>query len=147
MRLCWERLLLILTLATPEIAELGSAIAAMAWGGWLLLPTRVFEGHPALFRPMAALSPQWVWGAGMLTLGIAQASCAVCGPRRDPRGGARRQRRTVANVLVAAWAFVTVMYLAGDWRTPANAVYSLGVLANAWLSIRLSHHWRAPEEA
>lgn len=140
MRRCWERLLLILTLATPEPVELGSSLAALAVGTWLLWPGGQFAHWPVMFRPMKQIAPQWAWALFLLAVGTLQFRASACGQRKA--------RRVAAFIALASWAFVAAMFVRGDLRAIGIPLWFLGAASNGWIFLRLGPWWwQAHDEA
>jgi hypothetical protein len=133
-----ERLWLIVLFGTPEVAGVGSGLAALSMGLRYAWPDQVFDVNPRFFRPMSDLAPEWAWAILMIAVGTVQIFTVA--------DGNRSVRRSAAMAGVLLWAFLTVMYVRGDVRAPVIPLFLLGVAANAWKYLRLSSWWNAEFE-
>lgn len=129
-----ERLRLLLQYATPEIAELGSAGAALLYGGWLLVTgPYLVRTYPHFWRPMEALFPSQVWAGVMVLAGLAQAWQMLLGSKSARRGSA----------LFAAsiWLFIAANWARADVHAPVIGLFLGSALMSVWAHIRLNDYW------
>lgn len=134
-RTCAQRLLLILTLGTPEIVEFFAGLTAVAWGGWILVKPQIVS-HAFLYLH---LLPAWFWGAAPILTGGAQLYLLAC--------GLRPWRQVLALFSLMAWLFTGTMRYLADPLVPSIIFYCLLAAANAWVFLRLAIHFRPHEDA
>lgn len=104
---------------TRRIYELILALAALAWGGWLLLPINTFESSTT-FRVLNATAPEWIWGGLM-----AGAGCQLLyGLWRD----SYTVRRWSIAIMVCLWFAIWCTLVISNWRSTATVTYVFWVI-------------------
>lgn len=134
----WGRLRFALEGTPTHLMELFNGLAALGWGLWLLLPTHTFAADPFLYRELARVAPDVVWGAAATALGTL-GLVTLLGP------GSREGRARIAVAEFFGWLFLLLLLgLSTDWRTTAVPVYTLLALAAGWVYVRLERDRRVP---
>lgn len=129
-------LLLDLYAKDVEPLEVGITIVQLIWCAILLAPGDTF-GTSLSYRAMAALGPEWAWGAGSGCLAALPVAAYL---RRS------YTLRATGLLLSAGWfAFVLAMLVAANPAT-TGWVYALGVVGSGWSFRRLldRHGWEIP---
>lgn len=112
-----------------DFAELQTGLLAVAFGAWLLHPDwDTFDASPS-FRGMAALAPEWIWGAAMLAMGLVQ----ITGLAFD----LMPLRKWGALVAVAAWTFLAVLFGISNIEDGVGVVYTIIALSAGWARLRM----------
>jgi hypothetical protein len=83
---------------------------------------------------LAASAPVWIWGATFGFIGLAQTGGLAL------RCGWMRRLGSIAGA--GAWAFALCGIFFTDWRYVSAVTYTISVLANAWIYLRLSRDER-----
>jgi hypothetical protein len=137
--LTWRnRFRILADFGTPEVIEFKAGVSALSWGLWLLLPGDMFALYPPFFLAMSKIAPEWAWGAGVAATGLAQIFLSA-----TPNWA---WRRFAALHACAMWAFLTTLYLLGEWRAPGVALALTLSVANAWVFYRLRRFHADGEE-
>jgi hypothetical protein len=133
----WGRLRFALEGTPTHLMELFNALAAMGWGLWLLLPTHAFAADPFLYRELARLAPDVVWGVAAVALGALGLAALL--------GDGRESRARIAVGLFFGWLFLVLLLgLSTSWRTTAVPIYTLLALSAGWVYVRLERDRRGP---
>lgn len=104
---------------TRRIYELILALAALAWGGWLLLPINTFESSTT-FRVLNATAPEWAWGILMVGAGLQ----LWYGLWQDSYTMRRWSLAIMACLWLATWGALVI----GNWRSTATVHYIFWVI-------------------
>jgi hypothetical protein len=122
-----ERLLAILYLGTPEIAELVSAYTLLLWGLWLACPAlHTFRVGP--WHVLANLAPECVWAAAFLVLSVARFAVILS---NHPWG-----RRVCSATAFVFWTLVGgAVFYADESSLLVPATFVIG-LWDGWACIR-----------
>lgn len=133
-----QRLRAILFNRDFEFSELLNGVMATALGAWLLLPFQTFTSTPT-FGAMRDLAPEWLWGCGIVIIGLAQ----LVGLIADWW----RWRRQVALASIFVWASLSTLVVFSNPASPDAAMYLVLSLSVGWAYLRLRFHRRFAHEA
>jgi hypothetical protein len=128
----------LLPAADPAPAEAITALAALAWGLWVLNPwLDTFDS--ATFGFMARLAPEPAWALPMIYGGGA----ALVATAREGYGARRLAMLGVALL----WTFWAVAILVSNLATTASAQYAVLAAGAGWAYLRLGVLCRQEEAA
>lgn len=113
-----------------EIGDILLGILGILWGLWVanpLMDTLALESYAGFI----SVVPEWVWGIGMLVLGIFTLTAAVCKHRYYFRA-----ITLLLNVLI--WSFISFQFLMGAPANTGFVVYLVVALDSVWAYLRLT---------
>jgi hypothetical protein len=117
-----------------EFTELLGVLGALGWGGWLLNPVwNSFSTTPS-FAAMAALAPEWAWGAAVMLIGLAEGYGLLA--------DVPILRKVTALLLTFVWASVGAMIAYANIAATGVVVYPLLAVSSGWAYLRLMARYR-----
>jgi hypothetical protein len=127
----------ILVGSATHIVEFGGGLIMLMWGLWLVLPIHVFTADPLLYRVMAELAPEWIWGL----VGVVVGAGTVWVLLTDGRDG--RARMALLHFII--WLFVCLFIgQSSGFRSTAVPIYGMLSLGAGWVYVRLERDKRRP---
>lgn len=98
-----------------------SAGVAIVWGLFVINPyVDLFDRYPQIYKPMAQLAPEWIWGLAFVASGVVAFRCAGWGTRRR-----------ALMLMTIVYSFFACLFFLGDKTSPGWGVYGLFALFNA----------------
>jgi hypothetical protein len=117
--------------ASTEIGELVSALLAMAWGFWMLLPWSTFSAAPRVYVTLQWLcNSEVVWGLFYLLVGIAQLVSVIRGNIKP--------RMILSFIAALSWLLLALCFAFGAIETPGLPIFGLHALAAARVYLKLA---------
>jgi len=108
--------------------EVFTAVPAILWGFWLLLPLDTFSAS-LTYTVMASVASELAWGLYFLLVGVLQILAI--------HGIILRWRRAMAVVSLFSWTFMDLGFWLSGSASAAAVVYLSFVLAAIWLVVLL----------
>ena len=124
-----RRLLRLVQVSNPILAEAMSGLLGAAWGAWLLLPATTFTVAP-VYDLMAKLGPEWLWGLVVLLGGLMQLSGVLF--------QWLRLRWTAAFCAVMSWGMIAAIMASATPLNTATPIYSILCFSQMWACWRLA---------
>ncbi|MBP8055072.1 MAG: hypothetical protein KA314_04490 [Chloroflexi bacterium] len=100
-----------------QVLEKLSALACMFLGVWVGTPLWDTFTASVVYRTMAAIAPEWVWGSGAILIGMGQ----LVGLYRNDL----KMRYMMGLGSYLFWSFVALMFLITDYRISSTPIYIL----------------------
>lgn len=127
----WQRLLLLDT----RPLEAMTAVEAILWGGWLVLPFSTFSSSPA-FAYLDRWAPEAAWGCAALALGALQLVAIWLSLRNgEPLP---RLRWPMAWLMVVLWSLTDGAFWVSSLPSTATVTYLVFSLAALWSALAIA---------
>jgi hypothetical protein len=107
-----------------RIFEIVVAMEAILWGLWIGNPHWDAFSTSSAYTWMEHLAPEWLWGYGIMALGVVQL-IAVLWLRSI------KLRTLMALLGIFTWMMVVVAFGLGNWQSTAVVVYSVFAIIQA----------------
>ena len=120
-----------------EPLEMFIGVATLFYGLWMWLPLDTFD-QSISYSLMAAMAPEWLWGATITTVGGCQVLATACHHRLP------FSRLLCLWLLVMLWSFLALLFgVATGGHSGGVPLFSCFALAASWCYWRLAE-WHLP---